>query len=127
MSEFQAYGIALLHHTAPPGEDIAVYLERLQGTLDPFGGRMVVHEAQPEFLEGEPGSYVVVIGFPAMETARAWYSSPAYQEILPLRTRTVGGTVVLAPGRPPGYDPSGAAAGVRAAAAEREGRDAVSE
>ncbi|WP_344533250.1 DUF1330 domain-containing protein [Streptomyces albiaxialis] len=119
MPAFRAYAVAQLHHEAPPGEDIAVYLERIQGTLDPYGGRFVAHDPQPEVLEGDFGGYVVVIGFPDMAAARAWYRSPAYQEILPLRTRTVGGTALLVEGKPPEYDPGSAAAHVRSAAAER--------
>jgi hypothetical protein len=39
-------------------------------------------------LEGtwEPGR-IVLIEFPDAQAARDWYASPAYQEILPLRTR----------------------------------------
>ena len=33
----------------------------------------------------------MVIGFPDPDAARAWYDSPAYQEILPLRTRNSTG------------------------------------
>ncbi|MFG3258495.1 DUF1330 domain-containing protein [Streptomyces sp. NPDC048172] len=118
-SPFRAYAVAQLHHEAPPGEDIAVYLERIQDTLDPHGGRFVVHDHRPEVVEGDFGGYVVVIGFPDMDAARAWYRSPAYQEILALRTRTVGGTAVLVAGVPPEYDPGAGAARVREAAAER--------
>ena len=28
---------------------------------------------------------IVIVEFPSMEKAKAWYNSPAYQEILPFR------------------------------------------
>ena len=45
----------------------------------------------------------MVIGFPDLDAARAWYDSPAYQEILPLRTRNSDGVTLLVDGVPDGY------------------------
>lgn len=59
----------------------------------------------------------MIIGFPGMEQARAWYDSPAYQELLPLRTDHIAGDVLLVEGVAPGYDAAGTAAAYRAAAA----------
>ena len=60
----------------------------------------------PEVLEGEWPGVLVVIGFPDLDAARAWYYSPAYQEILPLRTRNSDGVTLIVDGvrrgtRPP--------------------------
>ena len=84
-------------------DEIADYLRRIDATLPPFGGEFLVHGATPEVMDGDlPGS-VVVIRFPDVEHARAWYHSPQYQAILPLRLRnTVGGAVIVA-GVPDGY------------------------
>ncbi|MFG3116415.1 DUF1330 domain-containing protein [Streptomyces sp. NPDC048197] len=111
-----AFAIAHLRRTAPHPE-IAEYLDRIQPTLDPFGGRFRVHNAQVEVREGEWPGFVVVIEFPGIDEARAWYDSPAYQEILPLRTRHIEGDCVLVPGVGADYDVSGTAAERRAAAA----------
>ncbi|WP_030808964.1 DUF1330 domain-containing protein [Streptomyces sp. NRRL S-337] len=111
-----AFAIAHLRPTAPH-PDIAVYLDRIQPTLDPFGGRFRVHNAQVEVREGEWPGFVVVIEFPGIDEARAWYDSPAYQEILPLRTRHIDGDCVLVPGVGADYDVSETAAARRAAAA----------
>ncbi|BCJ58298.1 hypothetical protein Jiend_17200 [Micromonospora endophytica] len=68
-------------------------------------------------LEGDwPGS-LVIIEFPDREQASAWYESPAYQEILPLRTQYISGSVIIFDGLPPGFDPSRKAAALRAQAA----------
>jgi uncharacterized protein (DUF1330 family) len=54
--------------------------------LAPFGGRFLIHGAKAEVLEGEWPGHLVVIAFPDLARARAWYASPAYQAILRLRT-----------------------------------------
>jgi hypothetical protein len=48
-----------------------------------------------------------VIGFPDLAAARAWYDSPAYREILPLRTRNSDGVTLLVDGVPDGYRAAG--------------------
>ncbi|MFJ9412824.1 DUF1330 domain-containing protein [Streptomyces sp. NPDC101227] len=97
-----AFAIAHLRPAAPH-PDIARYIEGIQVTMDPFGGRFRVHNAQVEVREGEWPGFVVVIEFPDIEAARAWYDSPAYQELLPLRTRHIAGDLVLVPGVADGY------------------------
>ncbi|MER6839292.1 DUF1330 domain-containing protein [Streptomyces platensis] len=111
-----AFALAHLRPGAPHPE-VFDYIERIQATLDPFGGRFLVHGAEVEVMEGSWPGTVVVIGFPDMARARDWYASPAYLEILPLRTRHVDGDVVLVPGVPDGYHPAVTAAKLRAAAA----------
>ncbi|MEV5384476.1 DUF1330 domain-containing protein [Streptomyces sp. NPDC052721] len=108
-----AYGFAHLrdrrHHP-----DVLEYLERIQDTLDPFHGRFLIHGPPTEVVEGSwPGS-MVLIEFPGLAEARAWYASPAYQEILRLRTDRIDGDVVLVEGVGVGYDPRERAVKLRA-------------
>lgn len=110
-----AYAIAHLRPAAMH-EDVLRYIETIQTTLDPFEGRFLVHGAEVEVLEGPFPGTVVLIGFPDLERARAWYASPAYQAILPLRTRHMAGEAVLVEGVPAGYDAAGTAARLREAA-----------
>ncbi|WP_399015132.1 DUF1330 domain-containing protein [Streptomyces sp. FIT100] len=56
----------------------------------------------------------------AMDAARGWYDSPAYREILPLRTRHIAGDLLLIDGVPEGYEAAATAAHLRAAQAEQE-------
>ncbi|MEH0970633.1 DUF1330 domain-containing protein [Micromonospora sp. CPCC 205546] len=111
-----AFALAHLHDT-PVNEDILTYLERIQATLEPFGGRFRVHGAEVEVREGDWPGTVVVIEFPDLDRARAWYDSPAYQEILPLRTRHIPGAALIVDGVAPDYDPRRTAARLRARAA----------
>lgn len=97
-----AYAVAHLR-SVDQNAEIVDYLLRIDATLDPFGGWFAVHGGLPEVLEGEWPGVLVVIGFPDLDTARAWYDSPAYQELLPLRTRNSDGVTLLVDGVPAGY------------------------
>jgi uncharacterized protein (DUF1330 family) len=97
-----AYAIARLH-SVRVGPDIVQYLERIDATLEPFGGRFIVHGGPTDVREGELPGDLIVIEFPDRERATAWYESPAYQEILPLRTRNAEGIAVLVDGVDPDH------------------------
>jgi uncharacterized protein (DUF1330 family) len=96
-------------------------MERIQVTLDPFFGRFLVHGGDIDFREGAFRGTVVIIEFPSMLEARSWYESPAYQEILPLRTRHIEGDLILVQGVEPGHDSAKMAAELRAANGLRAG------
>lgn len=107
-----AYAIAHLRE-ADPHPQLAEYMERITATLEPYGGRFLVHGAQREVKEGAWPGHVVVIGFPGITEAREWWDSAAYQEIAPLRSRHIEGDIVLVPGVPDGYDPAVTARALR--------------
>ncbi|WP_328537025.1 DUF1330 domain-containing protein [Streptomyces sp. NBC_00344] len=111
-----AYAVADLRPTDHPADEVFVYMEKIQSTLDPFGGHFLVHGTQVEVREGEWPGALVIVGFPGIAEARAWYDSPAYQELLPLRTDHIAGDVVLVEGVAPGYDAARTAARYRAEA-----------
>ncbi|UOZ11221.1 DUF1330 domain-containing protein [Amycolatopsis sp. WQ 127309] len=110
-----AYGIAHLRPPAVLPEDVYRYLERIQATLDPYGGRFVVHGADVQVLEGEWPGALVVIEFPSAAVAREWYDSPAYQAILRLRADHIPGDLVIVEGCGPDHDSAAMAAALRAA------------
>lgn len=110
-----AYAIAHFR-PEPMNEEILDYIGRIQSTMDPFGGRFLVHGRQVEVMEGPFDGTVVMVGFPDMDRARAWYASPAYQELIPLRARHIEGEVILVEGVPADYDARATAAALRAAA-----------
>jgi uncharacterized protein (DUF1330 family) len=91
-----AYAIAHLR-SVDLNDEIREYLRRIDDTLVPFDGRFLVHGSMPEVVDGDLPGTVVIIAFPDQERAHAWYASPAYQAILPLRVRnSVGGAAILA-------------------------------
>jgi uncharacterized protein (DUF1330 family) len=109
-----AYVIAHLQEAAPHPE-IAEYIERISATFEPYGGRFLVHATQHEVKEGSWPGHVVMIGFPGIAEARAWWDSPAYQEIAPLRSRHIEGDIILVGGVPEGYDQVSTAEAMREA------------
>ncbi|MDG5801534.1 DUF1330 domain-containing protein [Streptomyces ossamyceticus] len=109
-----AYVIAHLRDAAPH-PDIAEYIERIPGTFEPYGGRFLVHVTPHEVKEGTWPGHVVMIGFPGIAEARAWWDSPAYQEIAPLRSRHIEGDIIMVEGVPAGYDPAATARAMREA------------
>ena len=111
-----AYAIAHLYNPKI-NEEVLEYLERIQATLDPFGGRFLVHRAELHVKEGEWPGTVIVIEFPDVAAAEDWYASAAYREILHLRTDNIDGATLIVEGVAPGYDPANTAAKLRELAA----------
>jgi uncharacterized protein (DUF1330 family) len=97
-----AYAIAQLRQV-DQNEEIAEYLMRIDATLAPYEGKFLVHGTTPEVIDGDFPGFVVVIGFPDVSCAHAWYSSPGYQAILPFRLNNSEGGAVIVDGVPEGY------------------------
>jgi uncharacterized protein (DUF1330 family) len=97
-----AYAIAHFKKVAMNPE-IAEYLRRIDDTLEPFGGRFVVHGAAVEVIEGVWPGNIVIIEFPDLARAHAWYDSPDYRAILTLRLGHAEGDVIMVEGVRPGY------------------------
>jgi uncharacterized protein (DUF1330 family) len=97
-----AYGIGHLRNVNV-GPDIVAYLERIDATLEPYGGRFLIHGGRPEVLEGSWTGDLIVIEFPDADTARAWYESDAYQELIPLRAENSDGDILIIDGVSAGH------------------------
>lgn len=110
-----AYGLAHLRPPAVLPEEVFQYLERIQETLDPFGGTFVVHGEPVHVMEGEWPGALVIIEFSSLAAAHEWYASPAYQEILRLRADHIPGDLVIVEGCGPDHDSAAMAAAMRAA------------
>jgi uncharacterized protein (DUF1330 family) len=80
------------------GPAVVEYLQRIDATLAPFGGRFIVHGAEVEILEGSWPGFLIVIEFPDRNRVSAWYNSVAYQEIVTLRTDNSESDVVMVDG-----------------------------
>jgi len=74
------------HLTVTDAEKWAEYRNLVPATLEPWGAELVLRGKRVAMLAGEhPHSDIVVIRFPDKEAVNGWYSSPAYQAIIPLR------------------------------------------
>ncbi|MFC4612591.1 DUF1330 domain-containing protein [Streptomyces maoxianensis] len=110
----------LINHLRIPGvpqEENLAYLEQVEATAAPYGGKWLAIDAEVQVIEGAwPGS-AVLMEFPDMEQAKAWYDSPEYQKILPLRTDRTISDMILVDGVGPDFAPAGYAQQIRAAIA----------
>jgi uncharacterized protein (DUF1330 family) len=83
-------------------EDAARYADyraQVPATVTKHGGRFIVRGGAHERLEGDwqPGR-LVVIEFPDMAAARAWYASQEYGPLIRLRQSASTGSVLLVEG-----------------------------
>ena len=77
-----------LHGCVAQGQRPAVELRRVGATLAPYGGRFLVRGTPAVHLEGDPArSRNAVIHFDSLTQAQAWYTSPAYQKLIPIRQK----------------------------------------
>src|ERR1700746_2429781 len=78
------------------------YVAKVMPTIACHQGRIVAFDEEPEMIEGPiEHPRTVIIEFPSMTAFRAWYDSPEYQEILPLRLKSTPGTLIVAKGFTP--------------------------
>ena len=74
------------HITVNNQEMWAEYRNNVPKTLSPWGGELVFRGKQVAALSGEnPHPDIVVIRFPSVAAVNSWFSSPAYQSLIPLR------------------------------------------
>ncbi|WP_027061721.1 DUF1330 domain-containing protein [Mesorhizobium loti] len=92
-----AYAVAHMRQVTM-GPKIVEYLCQIDATLEPFGGRFLVHGGDIEVIENDWPGNLIIIEFPDRGQMRRWYDSPAYQAILTLRTENSQSDVVLAEG-----------------------------
>jgi uncharacterized protein (DUF1330 family) len=97
-----AYAIAQLRRV-DFGPEIAEYLQRIDDSLTPYEGKFLVHGTTAEVIDGDFPGAIVVIAFPNLECAHAWYESAEYQAILPLRVNNSDGGAVIVDGVAEGY------------------------
>lgn len=65
----------------------AEYRRQVPATLEPWGAQLVFRGQRAAVLVGEHHhTDTVVIQFPDQDAVQGWYSSEAYQAIIPLRT-----------------------------------------
>lgn len=75
------------------------YVAKVIPTIEAGGGRVIAFQDSAELIEGETEfPRTVILEFPDREAFEAWYDSPAYQAILPLRLNSTPGTLALVTG-----------------------------
>jgi len=105
------YAIADLHNVKL-GPAIVEYLEKIDATLAPYGGRYIVHGGPKTVLEGIRAGDNVINAIPTRAQAEAWYATPAYRAIAALRRDNSDGDVVLIDGVEDGHRATDVLAGL---------------
>jgi uncharacterized protein (DUF1330 family) len=76
-------------------EKWAEYRSQVPSTLAAWGAELVFRGNQVAVLAGESRhANIVVIRFPNIEAVNGWYSSPAYQALIPLRQQAAEMTLL---------------------------------
>lgn len=79
-------GYLLFRSEFPDKEAIRPYGRAVVPLAARFGGRFIVLADAPEPLEGSPDTRrIVILEFPSLEAARAFWTSPDYAEVKKLR------------------------------------------
>ncbi len=92
-----AYVILDVRITDP--ETYEEYKKVSGATLTEFGGEFVVRGGPHEVLEGDwDPARIVVLRFPSLERAKAWYGSETYREPKAMRTRASVSKMVVVDG-----------------------------
>jgi uncharacterized protein (DUF1330 family) len=75
------------------------YRKVVMPTLAAFEGKIIVRGGQFTIIEGAwPYGRTVIIEFPSRAAAEAWYGSPDYQAILPLRLQSMTCNAIIVDG-----------------------------
>ncbi|NKC15871.1 MAG: DUF1330 domain-containing protein [Gammaproteobacteria bacterium] len=79
-------------------EDYEKYKAVVPAVVEKFGGRYLVRGGALETIEGNaPLPRAVVLEFPSVEQAKAWYDSDEYQAIVGLRlAASIGNAFIVA-------------------------------
>lgn len=75
------------------------YKKLTPASLEPFEGKFIVRGGQTETLEGDwqPGR-IVVLQFPSLQQAKAWWSSDGYAPAKALRQATAITRMIMVEG-----------------------------
>lgn len=81
----------------------AAYRAKAPATITAFGGRYLVRGGDVAHVEtGWDVTRFVILEFPSLARAKAWYESPAYQAILPIRLTSTRSRMMMVEGLDPG-------------------------
>ena len=92
-----AYVIARIDITDP--DRYREYVKATPAVIAKFGGRFIARGGETITLEGPAETRrVVLIEFPSLEMAKAFYDSPEYREVMKLREGSADASLVAIAG-----------------------------
>lgn len=92
-----AYAVFIRDSTRNPSE-LEAYSPKAAASLDGHNVKILAAYGPHEVLEGPAVEGVVIVEFPSMAEAKAWYDSPAYREAREYRFRGADYHAVLVEG-----------------------------
>jgi len=76
-----------------------VYRTRAADAIRTYGGRYLARLGEVQVLEGSWNpNMIVVVEFPSLEQARAWYRSPEYAFALEMHNKALSRNLILVDG-----------------------------
>lgn len=98
----------VLHNRIRDGRTLDAYIPKALKTMAPYQPEVLVLDENTEVIEGSTDlPRTIVIKFKSRDDATAWYNSPEYRAVLPLRLEATEGFAVLVDG----FTPAGNEAG----------------
>jgi uncharacterized protein (DUF1330 family) len=75
------------------------YRRMVLPTITAYGGRFIARGGKTEVLEGAwTPRRLVIVEFPSVDRAKAWWNSPEYAEAKAIRQATSEGTLIVIEG-----------------------------
>ena len=76
-----------------------IYRTRAADAIHLYGGRYLARLGEVQVLEGSWNpNMIVIVEFPSLEQARAWYRSPEYASALEVRETALSRNLILVDG-----------------------------
>lgn len=87
--------VLVAHVTIKDNEQFTKYVEASAPSLAAFGAKFAFRGKVASIFAGEHNHNIVgIIEFPDKEAMIAWYNSPDYQQVIPLRARAADVTFI---------------------------------
>ncbi|MGI9101353.1 MAG: DUF1330 domain-containing protein [Terriglobales bacterium] len=72
------------------------YADRVKPIIERHGGQYVAVDKAPDVRTGEwPFVRTIIVAYPNFASARKWYDSPEYQQIIPIRLRAIEANIAM--------------------------------
>ena len=81
-----------------PGAALESYRQLAAASIERHGGRYLVRGGEQQILEGTWAPATIIVEFPTIEAARAWYASADYAEALEYREEALERDLILVEG-----------------------------
>lgn len=79
-------GYLIAHYRITDDDGIGQYVDAVMPILQKYGGQPLVVDGASQPMEGAPPHQTVVVRFPSVKQARAFYDSEEYRAVRHLRT-----------------------------------------